>query len=245
MTAMTQKANAEWGAHVGGAGVTCYTCHRGKHIPEYVWAEDPGHPHAPGVATAMQNIASKPAVYSSLPYDPFTPMLDNDASIRVAGDSALQQGNRNSIKQTEWIYSLMMHFSDSLGVNCTHCHNSRAFYSWEESSPARVKAWHGIRMVRDLNNNYVDTTTDWLPDHRKGPLGDAYKINCATCHQGAYQPLLGANMLKDYPNLAKYTNQMPAPIEEEATAPVAEGREETAIEGGADGTADSAAVGIQ
>ena len=33
-------------------------------------------------------------------------------------------------------------------------------------------------------------------------------MNCATCHQGAYQPLLGANMLADYPNLSKLA---PAP----------------------------------
>ena len=42
----------------------------------------------------------------------------------------------------------------------------------------------------------------WLPAYRQGPLGDAQKVNCATCHQGAYQPLLGANMLADYPNLS-------------------------------------------
>ena len=37
MIAMTQNANENWGAHVGGAGVTCYTCHRGNNVPEYVW----------------------------------------------------------------------------------------------------------------------------------------------------------------------------------------------------------------
>ena len=64
----------------------------------------------------------------------------------------------------------MMHFSSALGVNCTYCHNSRAFFSWEESSPQRVRAWHGIRMVREMNNDYVDPTTDWLPPHRLGKL---------------------------------------------------------------------------
>ena len=37
MIAMTQNANENWGAHVGGAGVTCYTCHRGNNVPEQVW----------------------------------------------------------------------------------------------------------------------------------------------------------------------------------------------------------------
>ena len=211
MIAMTQRANADWGDHVGNVGVTCYTCHRGNNIPEYVWAQDPGQAHAAGIMTASQNIASEAAVYSSLPYDPFTAYLDgakeDDAALpwRVAGNTALPNGNRSSIKQTEWIYSLMMHFSDSLGVNCTHCHNSRAFYDWEQSSPERVRAWYGIRMVREMNHEYINPTTEWLPEHRKGPLGDALKVNCATCHQGAYQPLLGANMVKDYPNLARYT----------------------------------------
>jgi len=229
MVAMTQQANSEWSAHTGGAegpGVTCYTCHRGKNIPENVWAADPGGPHPPGVMTAEQNISSLASVYTSLPYDPFSPFLEDDKSIRVAGTTALPTGNRGSIKQTEWIYSLMMHFSDSLGVNCTHCHNSRAFYSWEESSPARVQAWHGIRMVRSMNNDYINATTDWLPDHRKGPLGDPLKVNCGTCHQGAYKPLLGKNMVKDYPNLARATLYQ-APAAEPTTEPEPEMEMET------------------
>lgn len=204
MIAMTQRANQDWGDHVGNVGVTCYTCHRGKNIPEYVWATDPGKPHAAGITTAMQNIASEAAVSTSLPFDPFTPYFEQDMSIRVAGETALPEGNRNSIKQTEWIYSLMMHFSDSLGVNCAHCHNTRAFYDWEQSTPERVRAWYGIRMVREMNTDFVNRTTDWLPDHRKGPLGDPLKINCGTCHQGAYQPLLGAEMVKDFPSLTTY-----------------------------------------
>ena len=173
--------------------------------------------------TAGQNIASVTAAYSSLPNDPLTPYLEGDEEEaknlpwRVAGTTALPSGNRSSVKQTEWIYSLMMHFSDSLGVNCTHCHNTRAFYDWEQSSPARVTAWHGIRMVREMNNDYVNETADWLPDHRKGPMGDPLKVNCATCHQGAYKPLLGANMVQDYPNLSRYTVAVKAePVEENA-----------------------------
>ena len=51
-------------------------------------------------------------------------------------------------------------------------------------------------MVREMNNDFINRTTDWLPEHRKGPLGDPLKVNCGTCHQGAYQPLLGANMIR-------------------------------------------------
>ena len=202
MIAMTQRANQDWQAHVGQTGVTCYTCHRGQPVPEYTWTTDPGGPHALGLASAEQNIASETAAFSSLPYDPLTPFLDQDYEIRVASDTALPNGNRTSIKQTEWTYSLMMHFSDSLGVNCTHCHNSRAFSNWEQSPPTRLQAWHAIRQVREMNNQYIAATAAWLPDNRKGPEGDPLKVNCATCHQGAYKPLLGASMIKDYPNLA-------------------------------------------
>jgi photosynthetic reaction center cytochrome c subunit len=73
-------------------------------------------------------------------------------------------------------------------------------------------------MVREMNNDYVDPTTDWLPPHRLGKLGDAQKVNCETCHQGAYKPLLGANVIKDYPNLARLTAQeTEMPVEEDTT----------------------------
>ncbi|WP_238549457.1 photosynthetic reaction center cytochrome PufC [Congregibacter litoralis] len=206
MIAMTQRANETWGAtHTAPTGVTCYTCHRGNNVPEYVWVteEAPMMPGSFATAPTGQNVADVAANgYASLPYDPFTPYLEGDADIRMAGDTALPTGNRKSIKQTEWTYSLMMHFSQSLGVNCTYCHNSRAFANWEQSPPTRVKAWHAIRMVRELNNEYVWETNDWLPEHRQGPSGDPQKIACNTCHQGAYKPLYGAPMLKDFPNLA-------------------------------------------
>jgi photosynthetic reaction center cytochrome c subunit len=49
--------------------------------------------------------------------------------------------------------------------------------------------------------------TPVFPANRKGPEGDVYKVNCATCHQGAQKPLLGVSMLKDYvDSLTKKTN---------------------------------------
>ncbi len=206
MIAMTQRANETWGErHTAPTGITCYTCHRGKNVPDYVWVKDPG-PHMPGSFAKFptgQNIAAESVAYASLPFDPFSPYLEGESDIRMAGDTALPTGNRKSIKQTEWTYGLMMHFSDSLGVNCTFCHNSRAFANWEQSPPTRLTAWHGIRMVRELNNKYIWETNDWLPEHRQGPVGDPQKIACNTCHQGAYKPLYGAPMLADYPSLGK------------------------------------------
>jgi photosynthetic reaction center cytochrome c subunit len=207
MLAMTQRTNQDWKSHVGNAGVTCYTCHRGQPVPEEVWTTDPGPAHAKGLAPSQQNIGAPAVAYASLPYDPFTPFLEQENDIRVISDAALPAGSRKSIKQTEWTYGLMMHFSDGLGVNCTHCHNSRSFFAWDQSPPARTTAWYGIRLVRELNNAFIGSTADILPASRKGPLGDPLKVNCATCHQGAYRPMFGAQMLADYPSLSKLSGK--------------------------------------
>jgi photosynthetic reaction center cytochrome c subunit len=92
--------------------------------------------------------------------------------------------------------------SHSLGVNCTFCHNSRAFNSWEQSTPQRIQAWHGIQMLKDVNTTFISPLAAVSPDNRKGPDGDVGKANCATCHQGVNKPLLGKSMLQDYPFLA-------------------------------------------
>jgi photosynthetic reaction center cytochrome c subunit len=205
MLKMTMHTNAAWKSHVADTGVTCYTCHRGKHVPEYVWTSDPG-PVQPGrFVSAGQNIVSPVSAYASLPYDPLTPFLDQDYEISVISRAALPPGgnvSRTSTKQAEWTYGLMMHVSDSLGVNCTYCHNSRSFFDWDQSTPQRTTAWYAIRHVRDMNQNYIWPVVDILPDHRKGPLGDPQKVSCQTCHQGAYKPLFGVSMLADYPALA-------------------------------------------
>jgi len=95
-----------------------------------------------------------------------------------------------------------MHISKALGVNRTYCHNSRSFVSWDASTPQRATAWYAIRTVRDINDEYMDPLAATFPPGRHGPLGDGPKVNCATCHQGVYKPLFGANMLKDYPELS-------------------------------------------
>ena len=72
-----------------------------------------------------------------------------------------------------------------------------------------------IQMARSLNNSYLVLLTDVFPAHRKGPLGDVAKINCETCHQGAYKPYFGESMAKAYPEL-----QGSKPVLAEAPAPV-------------------------
>jgi photosynthetic reaction center cytochrome c subunit len=203
MIQMTRHINAEWEKHVGNTGVTCYTCHRGKPVPANIWFYEEGPPMAEGLVGGAtgQNRPAPSVGLASLPYDPFEPFLEHDNGIRVVSTENLPAGNRQSIKQTEWTYGLMMHMSNALGVNCTYCHNSRNFMAWDQSNPARASAWYGIRMVRDLNADYLEPLRPVFPHVRLGPLGDVAKVNCATCHQGAYKPLYGANMLQDYPEL--------------------------------------------
>jgi photosynthetic reaction center cytochrome c subunit len=149
-----------------------------------------------------QNAPAKSVGLATLPFDPFTPYLLKDTPIRVVGPEPLPTSHVQSIQQTEGTYALMTHLSLALGVNCTFCHNSRSFASWE-GPPQRVTAYHGIRMVRDINNNYIEALAATFPDNRKGPQGDVLKTNCATCHQGLNKPLGGVAMAKDYPGLLR------------------------------------------
>lgn len=208
MVQMTQTINSQWQNHVALTGVTCYTCHRGQPVPQNIWfkpeAQNKG---ADFIGNKMgQNTPADSVKLASLPYDPFTPYLLGAEPIRVNATQALPSDHVGTIARTEKTYSLMAHMSSSLGVNCTYCHNTRAFGEWKGGPPQRVTAYHGIRMVRDINNAFMVPLTDTFPANRKGVLGDVAKANCTTCHQGAYKPVFGAPMLKDHPGLAALTD---------------------------------------
>ena len=212
MLQMTQHINADWQQHVAGTGVTCYTCHRGHPKPQdqngqaayWYAAGDPAHK---GGMLGWRDGQNEPAYSvgkSSLPNEPFSRYLLGEDNIRVQSQHALPMGdNKQDIKHTEWTYGLMIHMSKSLGVNCDYCHNSRAFSSWPQSAPQRVTAWYGIRMVRNLNQEYLDPLKPVYDADDLGPKGDAPKLFCVTCHKGAYKPLYGQSMLKDFPELSK------------------------------------------
>jgi photosynthetic reaction center cytochrome c subunit len=226
MLTMTRDINSNWQAHVGQTGVTCHTCHRGQPVPPYVWFVDPGSGREnafvgtrAGQNSAVTGLGITTIGHSSLPYDPYSPFLLGNLPIRVNGPTALPTGNRSSIKQAEWTYALMVHMSDSLGVNCTYCHNSRAFAEWDgESRPQRTTAWHGIRMARGLNNEYMVPLTGVFPETRLGPTGDVAKVNCQTCHQGVNKPYGGVSMAKDYPELQREKVLPVGPVEAAADA---------------------------
>lgn len=176
MLQMTRNINGNYSQHVKNTGVTCYTCHLGKPVPNGTW-------------------------FYTDQTDYLRHYLDRDGARVITQQVRPTSANRSSVKQAEWTYALMLSQSKALNVNCTYCHNSRAFSSWTQAPPARVTAYHGILMLRDLNTNYLSPLQPVYPAVRLGAMGDAPKAQCVTCHNGAYKPLYGAQMVKEYPAL--------------------------------------------
>ncbi len=174
MLQMTRHINSEYSVHVKNTGVTCYTCHQGKPLPNGLW-------------------------FYAKQTDYLRHYLDRDGARVITKQVAPTNANRSSVKQAEWTYALMISQAKSLGVNCTYCHNTRSFSSFTEAPPARVTAYHGILMLRDVNTHYLSPLKPVFPQVRLGAMGDAPKAQCLTCHNGRYKPLYGAPMAKDYP----------------------------------------------
>ncbi len=226
MLQMTRRINTDWKNHVAETGVTCWTCHRGQAVPTGDWFARLGAGAAPKMIgeKAGQNTAGvKTNGNTALPADPLSAFLVADTQIRIQGTQALAGENRHSIKQAEWSYALMIYMAKSLGVNCTYCHNTRALARWEESTPQRSTAWYGIRMVRELNNDFLIPLQPKFPAHRLSAEGDGPKVGCETCHKGAYKPLYGVTMLDDYPELRGVFTDRPAPVATPADAASAAG----------------------
>jgi photosynthetic reaction center cytochrome c subunit len=205
MVEMTWAINEEWDAHHIGTGVTCYTCHRGNQVPQNVWFLPEPNSSWAGPSARYQNAAMAANYSTALPVDAMTTyLLDPDSQVNVHGyTSRDEDGSSNaSIYKTYQTYSLMQHFSNGLGVNCTYCHNTRAPADPAGHTPAWASAQLGRQMVIELNNAHVLPTQELLPPERLGPMGDVAKINCSTCHQGANKPLLGQSMLAEWPELA-------------------------------------------
>ncbi len=209
MFQMTQHINSVWGDHVKPAGVNCYTCHRGNPVPEEIWFtdENPVIAAREGAGNNKgQNFFMRDNAYSSLPYETFTEYLteldQGIGDIRHIPLTALPVADvlEPDLNKSERVYGLMMHISEALGTNCTFCHNSRSFIEWE--IPQRVTGWYGIRSTQDINENFLIPLQPEYPAARLGPLGDAPKAHCATCHQAVNRPLNGADMISAYPELA-------------------------------------------
>ena len=245
MLQMTRNINDNWPEHAYPAGVTCYTCHRGQPVPENIWFNET----QPRVGMSFgadvgQNLPNAGANYSSLPIAAFETYLanyDNDVSLQDQV-SRTDKFDR-TIKAAEGTYSLMMHYSEALGENCTYCHNTRSFQSWDQSTPVRVRALAGQQMVREINEEYLDPLQSSYPPNRLGPTGDAPKANCLTCHNGQSKPMGGYSVIDHWPELASeaepdYTAaaaQIGAEAMGSAEGVAAEGEEPADEEAGAEG----------
>ncbi|MFK7939235.1 MAG: photosynthetic reaction center cytochrome PufC [Roseovarius sp.] len=211
MIQMTQNINENWDAHVNAnkeVGVTCFTCHRGQNVPSDIWFKAMPVNSAAMGWSAVQNRVTPLSSFTSLPSDALEAyLLDyetiavHDLESRVAGIPG--QDGYPGIQHAERTYAFMNYIANSLGVNCVFCHNSRAFYDGSQVTPQWGTESLGISMVQELNEEYLVPLEGEYPPERLGPVhGDAPKAACKTCHKGYQQPLQGANVIADWPELA-------------------------------------------
>lgn len=213
MIQMTQSINQNWAAHVQAnaeVGVTCYTCHRGQPVPNNIWFRiSPVNDNVMGWS-ANQNRVTMASNFTSLPSDYLEHYLleneegfYNQIAVHDLASRVEQQPGDPLIQQTERTYAFMNYFSNSLGVNCVFCHNSRAFYDAAQVTPQWATASLGIAMVQEVIAEYLLPLQDVLPEERLGPVyGDMPLAACRTCHQGEQQPLNGLNVIRNWPELA-------------------------------------------
>jgi photosynthetic reaction center cytochrome c subunit len=210
MVGMTQSVNENWIGHVQSnaeVGVTCYTCHRGQPVPSEIWFRlGPVNEAAEGWA-AVQNRVTTQSQYTSLPSDALEEYLLNYGQIGVHDlESHVAEYPSEGIQtwqNAERTYSLMNYVSNSLGVNCVFCHNSRAFYDPAQVTPQWATEMLGISMVQEINNDWLVPLEGLYPPERLGPVfADAPKAACKTCHKGYQQPLQGLNVIGEWPELA-------------------------------------------
>ena len=213
MLQMTRHINADWKNHVGATGVTCYTCHRGQPVPANIWFTDPGPRDGAGrrataqARTIRRRGRADVAALRSVHAVP-RPAQRRSASIvdhRAArGQPAVDQADRVDLLADD---AHVARRSASTARSATTAARSRRGTTARRSVPPRS---HGIQMVRDLNDELPRPAASRLSARSgSGPIGDAPKANCATCHQGVYKPLYGAPMAKDYPELCRRRRRWP------------------------------------
>jgi photosynthetic reaction center cytochrome c subunit len=217
MLRMTRHVNADWRDHIAAAGVTCYTCHRGQPVPSRIWFQSPPHPMHAFIDKSEDWHEDATTVRKFFPDEGYEEYLLQKTPGIAQSYTPLPTGEVSSQIVVKRLYEAMMQMSDGIGVNCGYCHNSRAFFDWRQSTPNRWVGYYGIQMTRDINRNYLLKVADILPQARQtwnalsepevpareqGPQAGNGLANCATCHHGAPQPLGGADMLLDYPELA-------------------------------------------
>ncbi|WP_342165342.1 photosynthetic reaction center cytochrome PufC [Methylobacterium sp. SD21] len=203
MIKMVRHLNADWTEHVGAAGVTCWSCHRGQPVPAEIWFSRPPHPQGAHMDKPENWNESGDSVRQFFPNAGYELYLLQDTPGLAQSYTALPNGQVADQVVVKRLYEVMMQMSAGMGVNCTYCHNSRAFYDWGQSLPARWTGYSGIQMVRDINRNVLlplavrmpqtretadDPHTIVLPDRMRGPQEGNGFVLCGTCHYGLPKP---------------------------------------------------------
>ncbi len=160
MLEMTRHLNTDWAGHVAGAGVTCYTCHRGQPVPAQIWFPDAPKPHRPMIGHQDNWQESADTVRKFFPDDGFAEYYLDDQPVVVQSSTVEPSHTIGSWPEATRVYEMMMQMSDGIGVNCGYCHNSRAFADWSQSSPYRWIGYDALRLVRDLNRHFLLQTGD-------------------------------------------------------------------------------------
>lgn len=207
MLRMVRTVNADWTNHVGAQGITCFSCHRGHNMPANSWYLDtPQTSPEGGMLGKVQawNTQAK-SIRKFFPRKPFRMfLLEGLPAHSVQADKALASTGPKAPEHdrdyAEDVYILMMQMSNSLGVNCTYCHQSRAMADWSQSPPNRLNGYSGIKMTVALNQTYFSQLAKYLPKESLGKMGDAPKINCKSCHTGREKPV-GGMLRMTYPGL--------------------------------------------
>ncbi|MCK5931885.1 MAG: photosynthetic reaction center cytochrome c subunit [Fulvimarina manganoxydans] len=220
MLQMTRYVNASWPEHVAPAGVTCYTCHRGQNVPADSWYDQEAPSGNQFLGKPRPWYLEAKTIRQFFPNVPYAEYLMKDhqtANIQSRDPLVSRTGTAEVAREqtAEDLYLFMMQQSNSLGVNCTYCHNSRAFADWSQSTPYRWIAYWGIRMVREINTDYIQPLKDVFPPQRLGPLGDPAKANCGTCHRGEPQPLGGYELMHSYVAGLSANGELPDPSPKE------------------------------
>jgi photosynthetic reaction center cytochrome c subunit len=171
---MVRDLNQEWIASLAsltsqrqpsGAQVTCATCHNGVAVPQ-AYPEDQD-----GVPDNFRLPLAENVVFS----------VENQGILNVNARRDI------SLETVQYNQNVMYHMNQSLGVGCTHCHNSRYFPSYEV--PTKYYALHMLQMSQFLVSDYSDALRGQQP-------------SCNLCHQGAAIP----------PGAARSADVMPASL---------------------------------
>jgi photosynthetic reaction center cytochrome c subunit len=140
---LTQLATVE-DKQPSGAQIICATCHLGNPLP-----------------------VSWPDSLHGLPDDFRLPLDDLDVLL-LAGKQ--DQVSLDTVQNNQ---HTMLHIQSSLGVGCTHCHNSRYFPDWNQ--PAKYYALTMLEMNQHILNTYAETMNDQEP-------------SCYLCHYNQVRP---------------------------------------------------------